>query len=133
MENGFGDGLETVESLHTVDETVARVRAILAAKGVREFALVDHSGEAERAGLVMPATKVLLFGNPMAGTPLMLAAPGLAIDLPLKLLVREDGDGRVLVSWTAPEFLLLRYGLPEGAAAVLGAAGAIARAAAADG
>jgi uncharacterized protein (DUF302 family) len=77
------------------------------------FALVDHSGEAEKVGLKMPPTKLLIFGSPKAGTPLMLAAPSIAIDLPLKILIREDGDGKVWVTYNTPAFLQQRHGLPK--------------------
>lgn len=110
---GEANGLVTLKSAHSVDETVARVRALLEAKGIREFALIDHSGEAARVGLTMPKTQVLIFGNPKGGTPLMLAAPGVAIDLPLKLLVREDGAGAVWVSYWSTQALLQRHGLAE--------------------
>jgi uncharacterized protein (DUF302 family) len=105
------DGLVTLRSAHSVDETVARVRAQLEGKGIREFALIDHSGEAEKVGLAMPETRVLIFGNPKGGTPLMLAAPSIAIDLPLKLLVREDTAGAVWVSYWSAQALLARHGL----------------------
>jgi uncharacterized protein (DUF302 family) len=90
-----GNGIVDVESRHSVEETVERLRGILAAVGVTLFALVDHSGEAEKVGMKMRPTKLLIFGNPKAGTPLMLAAPSIAIDLPLKILVWEDENGRV--------------------------------------
>lgn len=106
-------GLITIPSAHSVDETIARARSVLAAKGIREFALIDHSGEAEKAGLTMPKTQVLIFGNPKGGTPLMLAAPGIAIDLPLKLLVREDRAGSVWVSYWPAQALLEKYGLAQ--------------------
>lgn len=83
-----------VASRHSVDETVARFQSLLGSKGVKLFALIDHSGEAEKAGLHMPPTKLLIFGNPKGGTPLMLAAPSIAIDLPLKALVWEDPEVR---------------------------------------
>jgi uncharacterized protein (DUF302 family) len=86
---------------------------ILQAKGVALFALVDHSGEAEKVGLKMRPTKLLIFGNPKAGTPLMLAAPSTAIDLPLKLLVWEDGSGKVWVSYNRPDYLQKRHGFPK--------------------
>ncbi len=85
-----GNGIVDIPSNHSVDETVEKLRGILAAKGVTLFALVDHSGEAEKAGMKMPPTKLLIFGSPKAGTPVMLAAPSIAIDLPLKILVWED-------------------------------------------
>jgi uncharacterized protein (DUF302 family) len=77
------------------------------------FALIDHSGEAEKAGMKMPPTKLVIFGNPKAGTPLMLAAPSSAIDLPLKILVREDGQGKVWVSYNSPAYLQERHNLPQ--------------------
>ncbi len=106
-------GLVTLKSAYSVDETIARVRALLESKGIREFALIDHSGEAAKAGLSMPKTQVVIFGNPKGGTPLMLAAPSIAIDLPLKLLVREDASGDVWVSYWPAQALLQRYGVPE--------------------
>lgn len=123
-------GLVTLASAHSLDRTIAKLRALLAAKEITEFALIDHSGEAARVGLDMPPTKVLIFGNPKAGTPLMLAAPGIAIDLPLKLLVREDTEGAVWISYTPPEALLARHGLGAEFAANLAAVAALATAAA---
>jgi uncharacterized protein (DUF302 family) len=105
-------GIVHVPSHHSVDETVAKVEEILRAKGVKLFALIDHSGEAENAGLQMRPTKLLIFGNPKGGTPLMIAAPSVAIDLPLKLLVWEDGEGRVWVSYNSLAYLQARHGLP---------------------
>jgi uncharacterized protein (DUF302 family) len=98
--------------MHSVDQTVERFKRILQAKGITVFAEVDHSGEASKAGMEMPPTKLLIFGNPAAGTPLMLAEPTAAIDLPLKILVAEDADGRVHISWNDPEFLQARHGFP---------------------
>ena len=97
----------------TVDEVIARVEDVLRARGVKLFALIDHSGEAAAAGLEMPPTKLLVFGNPKAGTPLMVAAPSIAIDLPLKLLVAEEADGKVRISWNDPAYLAERHGLPS--------------------
>jgi uncharacterized protein (DUF302 family) len=107
------NGIINVESHHSVDETVERLRAILAAKSVTLFALVDHSGEAAKAGLTMRPTKLLIFGSPKAGTPVMLAAPSIAIDLPLKILVWEDAEGKTWVSYNAPEYLRERHNVPE--------------------
>ena len=112
-QNSSDRGIIDVASNHSVDETVERLKSILQAKGVTLFALVDHSGEAEKAGMKMPPTKLAIFGSPKAGTPLMLAAPSIAIDLPLKILVWEDGGGKVWVSYNAPEYLRERHGLPE--------------------
>jgi uncharacterized protein (DUF302 family) len=106
-------GIVDVPSHHSVDETVGRLEEILRAKGVTLFALVDHSGEAAKVEMAMRPTKLLLFGNPKAGTPLMLAAPSLAIDLPLKILVWEDAEGKVWVSYNSPAYLRERHGLPE--------------------
>jgi uncharacterized protein (DUF302 family) len=106
-------GIIDKPSSHSVDQTVEKLKGILAAKGVALFALVDHSGEAEKVGMKMRPTKLLIFGNPKAGTPLMLAAPSIAIDLPLKVLVWEDGDGKVWVSYNSPEYLRERHGLPQ--------------------
>src|SRR5690242_4357350 len=100
-----GSGIIEKPSNHSVEETVAKLKGILQAKAVTLFALIDHSGEAEKAGMKMPPTKLVIFGNPKAGTPLMLAAPSSAIDLPLKILVREDGQGKVWVSYNSPAYL----------------------------
>ena len=108
-----GDGLVEVASNHSVDETVEKLKEILQAKGVTLFALVDHSGEAARAGMTMRPTKLLIFGSPKAGTPLMVAAPSIAIDLPLKILVAEDDKGKVRISYNSPEYLLERHNLPK--------------------
>jgi uncharacterized protein (DUF302 family) len=108
-----GKGIIDKPSNHSVDQTVEKLKGILAAKGVALFALVDHSGEAEKVGMKMRPTKLLIFGNPKAGTPLMLAAPSIAIDLPLKILVWEDGDRKVWVSYNSPEYLKERHRLPQ--------------------
>jgi uncharacterized protein (DUF302 family) len=123
-------GLVTLKSAHSVEETVAKVRALLEAKQIREFALIDHSGEAAKVGLTMPKTQVVIFGNPKGGTPLMLAAPSVAIDLPLKLLVREDAEGQVWVSYWSAQALLKRHGLADSFTANIAAVDAIARQAA---
>lgn len=107
-------GIRSLSSRHPVDETVARLKNILQSKGITVFAIVDHSGEAEKAGMTMPPTKLVIFGNPKAGTPVMLAAPTAAIDLPLKILVAEDGNGQVTVSWNDSGYLQERHGFsPE--------------------
>jgi len=107
------EGIVDVPSIHSVDETVVRLKALLQEKGITLFALVDHSGEAEKVGMKMPPTKLLIFGNPKGGTPLMLAAPSIAIDLPLKILVWQDGQGKVWLSYNSPKFLQQRHGLPD--------------------
>ena len=105
-------GLIDVPSNHSVDETVERLKGILQAKGITLFALVDHGGEAAKVGMKMPPSKLLIFGNPKAGTPLMLAAPRIAIDLPLKILIWEDAQGKVWVTYNSPVYLQERHGLP---------------------
>jgi uncharacterized protein (DUF302 family) len=107
-----GNGIINKPSSHSVDQTVEKLEAILRAKDVMLFAVVDHSGGAEKAGLRMPPTKLLIFGSPKAGTPLMLAAPSIAIDLPLKIVVWEDGAGKVWVSYNSPAYLQQRHRLP---------------------
>jgi uncharacterized protein (DUF302 family) len=106
-------GIIDKASSHSVDETVERLKGILAAKGVMLFALVDHSGEAEKVGMKMPPTKLLIFGSPKGGTPLMLTAPSVAIDLPLKILIWEDSGEKVWVSYNSPTYLQERHGLPQ--------------------
>ncbi len=107
------EGIIKIPSRHSVDETVGKLKAILQSKGVTLFALIDHSGEAEKAGMIMPPTKLLIFGNPKAGTPLMLAAPSAAIDLPLKILVAEDSPGQAWISYNSGDYLKERHGLPQ--------------------
>ena len=119
------NGLVQVASSYSVEETVRRLQAALAAKGLQVFAVVDHSGEAEKAGLTMRPTKVVIFGSPKAGTPLMVAAPSLAIDLPLKALVTEDADGRVSVIYNSPEYLQERHHVPAQLVKNLAGAGVV--------
>ena len=122
-------GIITRPSRHSVAQTVEGLTAVLRAKGVTLFALVDHTGEAAKVGMTMPATKLLIFGNPKAGTPLMLAAPSVAIDLPLKILVWEDGQGRVWLSYNSPAYLQERHGVPEALMANVAVVETLARAA----
>ncbi|MGC2420527.1 MAG: DUF302 domain-containing protein [Candidatus Acidiferrales bacterium] len=114
MEQTAEHGIISKQSHHSVDETVEKLKGILASRKITLFALIDHSGEAEKAGIAMRPTKLLIFGNPKAGTPLMLAAPTSAIDLPLKILVWEDAHGNVLISYNSPAYLAERHGLPQG-------------------
>jgi uncharacterized protein (DUF302 family) len=116
-------GFLSIPTSHSVDKAVARLTALLAAKGVTLFAVIDHSGEAAKVGLKMPPTKVIIFGNPAAGTPLMVASPSVAIDLPLKLLIAEDLSGAVTISYNSAEYLSQRHHLP---AELLGAITAVA-------
>jgi len=108
-----GKGIVDLPSNHSVDQTVEKLKGILNEKGVTLFALVDHSGEAEKVGMKMPPTKLLIFGSPKAGTPLMLAVPSIAIDLPLKVLVWEDSSGKVWISYNSPAYLQKRHNVPD--------------------
>ena len=107
------NGVVNKPSHHSVDQTVKNLTSILEARGVTLFALVDHSGEAERAGMQMRPTKLLIFGSPKAGTPLMLAAPSIAIDLPLKILIWEDDQGAVWLSYNTTAYLQQRHAVPQ--------------------
>ena len=113
MAAAANNGIVNKPSKQAVEQTVEALTNILKSKGIAVFALIDHSGEAEKVGLKMRPTKLLIFGNPKAGTPLMLASPRSAIDLPLKLLVWEDGQGKVWISYNSPEYLRERHGLPQ--------------------
>jgi len=119
----------TKPSHHPVDETVERLKGLLQAKGITLFALVDHSGEAGKVGLSMPPTKLLIFGNPQAGTPLMLAAPSVALDLPLKILIWQDSGGKVWLSYNSPAYLQERHGLAPALVPTLAAVDVLATAA----
>jgi len=107
------DGIIAIPSNHSVDQTVETLKSILQSKGVTLFALIDHSGEAEKVGMKMRPTKLLIFGNPKGGTPVMLAAPTVAIDLPLKILIGEDDQGKVWISYNSPVYSQERYRLPR--------------------
>jgi uncharacterized protein (DUF302 family) len=113
MENPRNNGIVTQQRKHSVKDTVSRLQNLLSEKGIALFALIDHSGEAEKVGMKMPPTKLLIFGNPKGGTPLMIAAPSCAIDLPLKLLVAEDSSGKVWISYNSPDYLRARHNIPE--------------------
>jgi uncharacterized protein (DUF302 family) len=105
-------GITHVATNHSVDATVEKLTTILQSSGITLFALIDHSGEAAKAGLKMPPTRLLIFGSPNAGTPLMLAAPSTAIDLPLKILISEDPQGKVWLSYNTPDYLQQRHNFP---------------------
>jgi len=120
-----GKGLLAVASHYSVDDTVNRLQAAFAEKGLQVFAVIDHSGEAEKVGLKMRPTKVVIFGSPKGGTPLMVAAPSLAIDLPLKALVAEDAVGKVSVTYNDPQYLKDRHGVPEDLIKNLAGAGVV--------
>ena len=112
MNTDTGAGILTIPSHRSVDATVEKLEKILQAQGIELFALIDHSGEAREAGMQMRPTKLLIFGNPKAGTPLMIASPSIAIDLPIKILIWEDGEGKVRISYNDPSYLQARHGLP---------------------
>ena len=112
MTNEPGSGMIHLSSPYSVPETLQRLEALLTAKGLTIFCRVDHSGEAKKAGLNMNPTKLIIFGSPKSGTPLMLAAPTLAIDLPLKALVWQDPAGKVWLSYNSPEYLQTRHDIP---------------------
>jgi uncharacterized protein (DUF302 family) len=107
------NGLIHLSSPYTVLDTLARLETIIQAKGLAILARIDHSGDAAKAGLKMRPTKLLIFGNAKAGTPLMVAAPSLAIDLPLKALAWEDEEGKVWLSYNSPDYLKKRHTIPD--------------------
>ena len=114
MTTATDNGIIDKPSNHSVEQTVDRLKNILQSKGVTVFALIDHSGEAEKVGMKMPPTKLLIFGNPKGGTPVMLAAPSSAIDLPLKTLIWQDAEGKVWISYNSSAYLQERHNLaPE--------------------
>jgi uncharacterized protein (DUF302 family) len=106
------NGIISRPSRHSVEQTVEALKGILQAKGITLFALVDHSGEAEKVGMKMPPTKLLIFGSPKGGTPLMIVSPTIAIDLPLKVVIAEDAKGSVWVSYNASSYLQQRHAIP---------------------
>ncbi|HEY2467465.1 MAG TPA: DUF302 domain-containing protein [Terracidiphilus sp.] len=112
MPGKSNNGMVRIESNRSVDQIVEKLKSILPAKSVTLFAVIDHSGEAAKAGMTMPDTKLVIFGNPKAGTPVMLAAPSIAIDLPLKMLVAEDDAGKVSLCYYDAQFLAERHGVP---------------------
>jgi uncharacterized protein (DUF302 family) len=106
------NGMVHLTSPYTFAETIKRLESLLQAQGLAIFCRIDHSGEAEKAGLKMPATQVIIFGSPKGGTPLMIASPTVAIDLPIKALIWEDGDSKVWLSYNTPEYLKKRHNIP---------------------
>jgi uncharacterized protein (DUF302 family) len=112
MDKAMNNGIVDKPTSHSVDETVEKLKGILQSKGVMLFAMVDHSGEAAKVGMKMPPTKLLIFGSPKAGTPLMLASPSVAIDLPLKILIWEDAQGKAWLSYNSPAYLQQRHSIP---------------------
>jgi uncharacterized protein (DUF302 family) len=107
------NGIINKAATHTVEQTVDKIQSLLQARGIKLFTIIDHSGEAAAIGMKMPPTRLLIFGNPKGGTPLMLASPSVAIDLPLKLLVWEDAQGNRWISYNSPQYLKERHSLPD--------------------
>jgi uncharacterized protein (DUF302 family) len=124
-------GIERIASAQDFAATFAKLESIVKSKALQVFAKIDFSGDAQRAGLSMPPTQMLIFGNPKSGTPVMLAAPGSAVDLPLKVLVSEDAAGKVWLSYNSPEYLGERHGIPAALLQNLAGIRVIAQAAAA--
>jgi uncharacterized protein (DUF302 family) len=122
---GRGDAIVSRPSKHSVPGTLDRLEALLRSKGIKIFARIDHGGEAAAVGLTMPPTELLVFGNPKGGTPVMLAAPLAAIDLPLKALAWQDGQGQVWLSYNDPAYLARRFGLTDDQLATIAPAGAL--------
>ncbi|MFZ0293248.1 MAG: DUF302 domain-containing protein [Candidatus Sulfotelmatobacter sp.] len=118
-------GLTRVASPRSVEETVERLQSILKERNLQVFALIDHSGEAEKVGLKMRPTKLLIFGSPRGGTPVMVAAPSTAIDLPLKALISEDESGKVWITYNTPEYLQQRHDVPADLLKNISGAGAL--------
>jgi uncharacterized protein (DUF302 family) len=128
--SGNDNGITRLLSHRSVDQTVDALTRILTARNVTLFTIVDHSGEAAKVGMTMPPTKLLIFGNPRAGTPIMLAAPSAALDLPLKILVQEDSDGKVWITYNTPAYLQQRHAIPHDLLANLAVVEALAESAA---
>jgi len=113
MTSPSDNGIIHLRSPYSVPETLQRLEALVTAKGLTIFSRVDHSGEAAKIGMEMQPTELLIFGSPKSGTPLMIASPTLAIDLPLKALIWQDVDGAVWLSYNSPEYLQQRHRIPE--------------------
>jgi len=107
------NGLVNIPSKYSVSETLDRLESIVKKQGLTVFARIDFSGDAEKVGLKMRPSQLLIFGNPKAGTPLMIASPSIAIDLPLKALAWEERNGKVWLSYNRPEYLRERHGVPD--------------------
>jgi uncharacterized protein (DUF302 family) len=119
------NGIVSIASPYSVDETLDHLQKLLVAKEIKVFALIDHSGEAAKVGMEMHPTKLLIFGSPKGGTPVMLAAPTVALDLPLKALVWEDDKGKVWISYNDPAYLQKRHNIPAELVKNLAAPGAL--------
>ena len=113
MANSPDNGMVHMSSPYSVPETIKRLDSVLESRGLIVFARIDHSGEAEKVGMKMRPTQVIIFESPKGGTPVMVASPTLAIDLPLKALVWEDTGGKVWVSYNSAEYLKQRHNIPD--------------------
>lgn len=122
----MNNGIKTVTTHQPVDVVVQRLTTLLAEKNIKLFTIVDHSGEAATVGMLMPNTKLLIFGNPKAGTPVMLSAPTAALDLPLKILVSQEPDGTCMLAWNDAAWLQQRHGFSPDLVANLAAVEALA-------
>ena len=116
-----GQGVIRIRSQHSVEVTIDRLQGLLKQRGIVVFAHIDFSGDAARAGLQMRAEQMLIFGNPKAGTPLMVSVPTAGLDLPLKALVWEDGDGSTWIAYNDPQYIVRRHGLAPALSANLAA------------
>ena len=119
------NGIIRIPSHHTVAKTMERLQTLLKERGILVFAHIDFGGDAARAGLAMRPEQMLLFGNPKAGTPLMLESPAAGLDLPLKALAWEDAEGKAWVAYNDPQYIVRRHGLSPALAANLAAAAPI--------
>lgn len=130
---GSGRGIERVESSRKFDETIAQFEELLAARGMTVFAKIDFTSDAKKAGLEMPRMLLMIFGNPKGGTPVMVAAPSSALDLPLKVLISQDADEKVWLSYNTPEYLAARHDIPAELVKNIAGTRAVVRDAAGDG
>ena len=124
-------GLRILSTQHSVAEVLNRVQTLARARGLTIFAQIDFSGDAERSGLALRPTGLVILGNPKGGTPLMVATPTVAIDLPLKVLAWEDAQGKTWLAYNEPEYMRARHGFPPEFMKNIAALGALAAAAAA--
>ncbi|HME41063.1 MAG TPA: DUF302 domain-containing protein [Steroidobacteraceae bacterium] len=127
------EGLRTLPTQRTVADVLQRVQSIARAKGLTIFAQIDFSGDAERSGLALHPTGLVILGSPKAGTPLMVAAPTVAIDLPLKILAWQDAAGQTWVAYNEPAYVQARHHFPAELSKNIAALAALAEAAAAPG
>jgi uncharacterized protein (DUF302 family) len=125
------DGLRILPTQHTVADVLRRVQSLARARGLTVFAQIDFSGDAERSGLALRPTGLVILGSPKAGTPLMVATPSVAIDLPLKILSWHDADGHTWVAYNEPAYVQARHRFPPELLQNIAALGALAQAAAA--